>query len=143
MAYIKKGFVTDSYVDEIEHRIYNNIPIKNFLEEIIPPKKINHVSVNKMLKRGEKTTPGGTGFEHVLITSLGRLINGEKIKQYIPKMGVSKLHLYLSVNGSISNSVINLEEVFEKNGWPYSYKKILADYKKYKWNIQKYSTKKL
>lgn len=137
MAYIKKGYVTEDYVREIEHRIYNDIPIKDFLEEALPAKEIDLSLIKKMLKKGEKIAVFGEGFEHVVVTSLGRLINVEKLKQYTPKLGVTKLHLYLSVNGDIGNTIVNLEEIFTKNEWPYDYKKILSNYKKYKWDLTK------
>ena len=139
MVYIKKGVVTDDYVNEIEHRIYNNIPITNFLEEVLPPIEIDLSLVKKMFKKGEKSVIFGEGYEHVIVTSLGRLINGETLKQYTPKQGKTKLHLYLSINGAVANTNVDLETVFKENGWPYSYKKILKTYKKYGWTLTQIS----
>tara|TARA_R110000803_G_scaffold56193_3_gene113375 strand:+ start:1307 stop:1729 length:423 start_codon:yes stop_codon:yes gene_type:complete len=138
MGYLKKGYITQSYVNEIERRIYNDIPIKGLLDKANPILKADLNVLKSSLKRGEKVVRLTNGFEHVVVTSMGRVFNGVKITQYVPRVGKSKFYLYISMNGNNSspNQMIDLEKEFEKKGWSYSYSKILNTYKRYKWGFR-------
>ncbi len=139
MGYLKKGYITESYVNEIERRIYNDIPIKGLLDKANPIQKADLNVLKSLLKRGEKAVRLTNGFEHVVVTSLGRVFNGVKITQYIPRVGKTKFHLYISMNGNqSSNRMIDLEKEFEREGWSYDYKKILTTYKKYNWGFRQF-----
>ena len=123
----KSKYVTDDYIEKIEHYLYNNLPIP--VDKIIPNggHKFNKSVIKGLLKPGEKYTKLEEPLEHIAITNFGRLVNTHKINQFSVRFSSNTIHVY------VSHIKVVFEEIFENQGWEFDLKTIELNYKKYKW----------
>ena len=130
MAKIK--YVTDDYIEKVEHYLYNNlrIPYDEDVSETVY--YFNKAVAEKILKEGEEYIQLEDELEHVIITSLGRLINTRKIRQYSVRFSPHSIHAFVSRNK------IDIPQKFEEQGWDYDFKTIKHNYTKYNWRHTSY-----
>lgn len=118
----KNNYVTEKYIDEVEHYLYNGLDIKELYKEdddkLLEPFK-------ELLLPEEQIV---MFMEDYAITSLCRIFN-TKLKRIV------QLNFYRdkSLNVSLRGKRVDLESVFEDNGWQYDVKEIQSQYKKNKW----------
>lgn len=118
----KNNYVTEKYIDEVEHYLYNGLDIKELYKEdddkLLEPFK-------ELLLPEEQIV---MFMEDYAITSLCRIFN-TKLKRIV------QLNFYRdkSLNVSLRGKRVDLESVFEDNGWTYDIKEIQSQYIKNKW----------
>lgn len=127
----KDQYVTDNYIKEVSHYLYNDLPIPSELTRAKHTHDFNKEVADKLMKKGEKYIQL-SGEEHVVLTNFGRYINTTKVKQYIPKFTPNSLLLYIA---SVS---VNTREIFEQQGWEFDLDKIYKRYKRYNWSFSNY-----
>lgn len=123
----RSKYVTDDYIEKVEHYLYNNLPIPT--DKIIPNggHKFNKSVIKGLLKPGEKYVQLEEPLEYVALTNFGRLINTHKINQYSVRFSSNTIHVY------VSHIKIVFEEIFVNEGWEFDLNTIVSNYKKYKW----------
>ena len=132
----KAKYINEKDIQAIENIIYNDLCLPSYLNDTYPDIPIDENSLKKLLKKGEKYIILKGDFDGIMVTSLGRIINTETWRQYlIVSFLTSAIKLY------IRGKIINLEEVFENNGWKYSTAQINKNYLKYKWKRQDFRNK--
>ena len=129
MAKVK--YVEDSYIEKVEHYIYNNLNITDLYDVSQTVEYFTKEQVEKILKPGEKynVVPD---YEHVIVTSYARFINMVKLRQYSIRLVGGNVQMY------ISGQKIILKDLFEKFGWEYNMDKIKQGYDKYNWQYLDY-----
>ncbi len=133
MTYIKKGYITDKYVSEIENRLYNDLPIEPFLESVLPLDTIGDDNLEEILKPGEKYVRLPYDFSHIIVTSEARVINLSTLKMYSMRIGNVSFHLYVNAPVTKHTYKVNLEEIFLNEGWDYDFKELRQRYIDNKW----------
>jgi len=131
--YIKKGFITEKYVSEIEKRLYNNLPIEPFLEKVLPLNTVGNDNLDDILKPGEEYVRLPFDFNHIIVTNKARVINLTTLKMYSMRIGNVSFHLYVNAKGAKDNYKVDLEEIFLNEGWDYNFEKLRQSYKDNKW----------
>jgi len=126
----KKNYLTQSEIDLLSHKIYNDILLSEDadVQEIYSTKFNKEVAEQLLLPEEEYVQLEGE-VEHYIITSYGRLINTLYIRQI--KTLFSGIHNIYYLNGTIMLKV-SLE--FEKNGWDYDREKIRKHFVDNKWS---------
>ena len=131
----KDQYVTDKYVQEVEHYIYNDLPIPTTLIKDNYSHTFNEEVAKELMKKGEKYVQLKQ-FDHVVVTSFGRVINTSKVNQYRPKLKpTTSILLY------IAGYAIDIKEVFLSEGWEFDLLKIYNRYKRYGWGYQTYGSR--
>jgi hypothetical protein len=83
-----------------------------------------------MLKKGERYVRLEGNYDYVVITSLGRLINTKRITQYSVRFTKNTMVVY------VSDSKVDVRQIFKEQGWDYDTQKILKRYKRNKWQFR-------
>ncbi len=138
MTYIKKGYITERYVSEIEKRLYNDLPLEPFLDSVLPLDTVGDDNLDDILKPKEKYHRLPYDFNHVIVTSLGRVINLKTIKMYSPRIGNSAFHMYIGTLGVRKKYKLDMEDIFLSEGWDYDYKRLKQNYLDNKWRCTFY-----
>lgn len=129
--YPKTKYVTDDYVEKVNHYVYNNLSLRDLYVSQADD-SFNEEVVKEVLDKDEQYIQLENR-PHVILTSKGRLINTVKIRQYSVRFSPNTVYVY------ISSEHINMEELFLENGWEYSFEQIKNTYKKRGWVHQDYS----
>jgi len=127
--YKKRDYVTKGYIEEVHHYIYNDLDILDLYKDK-DVSEFNQSIVDRFIKRGEKYIRLEGEYDHVIITSLGRLINTKRITQYSIRFTKNTMVVY------VSDNKIDVKDIFEQQGWDYDVKKILNRYKRFKWSFR-------
>jgi len=127
--YKKRDYVTKGYIEEVYHYIYNDLDILDLYKDK-DVSEFNQSIVDRFIKRGEKYIRLEGEYDHVIITSLGRLINTKRITQYSIRFTKNTMVVY------VSDNKIDVKDIFEQQGWDYDVKKILKRYKRFKWSFR-------
>lgn len=128
----KTKYVTDDYIEKVEHYIYNNLPLSDLEDVSDTLDSFNKEVVKEIVKEGEQWVQLPE-FEHVILTNTGRFINTHKIRQYSVRFSPNTMHMY------INSKKIKAEELFEEQGWEFDIKKIKAQYIKNNWAYNDYT----
>ena len=131
--YIKKGYITQNYVSEIEKRLYNNLPIEPFLESVLPLDTVGNDNLDDILKPGEEYVRLPFDFNHIIVTNKARVINLTTFKMYSMRIGNVSFHLYVNAKGAKDSYKVDLEEIFLNEGWDYNFEKLRQSYIDNKW----------
>ena len=133
MAKRKSEYLTDDEIFEIECAIYNNITETLYEGSTQVSSKFDKNFIEQALYEGEeycrlvyKYLPGD--YDHIVLTSKGRVINTHFKRMLKVVITVSQLH------SRIAGNKIPVEEIFEDMGWEYSLDNIRKDYIKNKWH---------
>ena len=140
--YIKKGYITQNYVSEIEKRLYNNLPIEPFLQEILPLDTVGDDNLDDILKPGEKYIRLPYDFNHIIVTSRARVINLETLNMYSLRIGNVSFHLYVNAKGTKDTYKVNIKDIFESEGWSYNFEELKQSYIDNKWRFTEHLYKK-
>ena len=126
-------YVTDDYIEKVDHYLYNNLPLKKLMQEDSKYiSKFNKDVIEGLLNKGEKYVQLEGNGDHVVLTSFGRLINTHKINQYGVRCSPHKFHAY------VGKEKIDIEQIFEQQGWDYDFETLKSYYSKYKWKLVDY-----
>jgi len=127
---VKRGdYISDGYIKDIEHYLYNDLPIDKFYEDTTIS-KFNQRVIEGLLKKGEKYTRLKHERDHIVLTSYGRCINTYLVKQFAMRISAHTFHLY------VTGKKINVPEMFKEEDWEYDFDQIKKNYNKYKWKYQ-------
>lgn len=124
----KRDYVTQNYIDNIYHYVYNDLDLKEIYTEDEPV--ICDDVMDELVKPGEEYASINS-LDNVVITSLGRVINLSRALQYSVLISPVEVHLY------VRQQRISFPKLFEANGWDYDFKKIRNNYTKYNWKYAK------
>ena len=125
----KPKYVTDDYINKVEHYINNDLPLLDLYDDTFTSEYSQRV-VDSLIKKGEKYIRLKGDLDHVVLTSYGRLINTKRVSQYSLRFTVNTLVAY------VSDTKIDCEKIFEEQQWDYNVHKIRKLYDKYKWIYQ-------
>lgn len=125
----KPKYVTDDYINQVEHYINNNLPLLDLYDDTFTS-DYNQRVVDNLIKKGEKYIRLKADLDHVVITSYGRLINTKRVSQYSLRFTLNTLVAY------VSDIKIDCEKIFKEQQWDYNVPKIRKIYDKYKWVYQ-------
>ena len=130
MARKREQYITDGYIEQANHYLYNDLPILDLYKDVYKNFTFNKKKFESMLLKGEKYVRLKYEFEHIAITDRGRIFNLKKYSQFIIKFSQSTIVMY------VQGTRIDLAEVFEEQGWDYDVRKIYKDYIKHNWKMQ-------
>jgi hypothetical protein len=127
---MKNGYLTQQQIDDITAAIYNDNLETQY--EDLPKDSIDGVSKEVMddLSKGEEYIQV-KGFPYYILTQTGQVINTRKPARITPSYGGRSIYIYIS-----NKARVDFEDYFLEAGWEFDTKKILKNYKKYKWNIR-------
>jgi hypothetical protein len=125
-----KFYMTDDYVKEVEHYLYNDIPLSDhpIYKEINTT--LDHKYLKSILLPDEKYKQLKGERDHVIYTNKGRFINTRKYRQYKPTLTTINVHIY------VQRQKQNVPELFENNGWEFDIKQIFDNYKTNNWMFE-------
>ena len=125
-----KKYLTQSEIDLLTHKIYNNI-LSVDDEDVaeIYKSKFKRDIAEKFILEGEEYIQLEGDQEHYILTSFGRLINTYHIKQI--KTLFSSIHNIYYLNSTI---MMKVSEEFKKNGWVYNREEIRQRFVANDWN---------
>ena len=138
MTYIKKGYITQDYIEEVQKRLYNDLPLEPFLQEVLPLDTVKDDNLDDILKPNEKYHRLPFDFNHVIVTSLGRVINLNTFKMYSPRIGNASFHMYIGAKGVKEKYKLDMEDIFLSEGWDYDFEKLKQNYIDNKWKCTYY-----
>jgi len=128
----KIKYVNEGYVQDIENYIYNDIPVLSHQYYSDSQDKRNLELIKPLIRPNEEFVQLKDNLDSLIVTSFGRIINIETVRQL-------KLMLYKgSINLYKSGEKVKIKEVFEENGWEYDVKKILKIYDKHGWGYNRW-----
>ena len=128
----KRKYVTDDYVEKINHYVYNDLSLRDlYVSEIV--EEFNPELIKEILKEGEEYVRLENELEHVVVTNLGRAINTTKPNQYQARFTSNDLHIYAQ------RLKIPIQEIFEDNGWEFNVQNILDNFKRFNWKHKVWS----
>lgn len=125
----KKKYVTDDYIEKVQHYLYNDLPLKELYTDVYTS-DFNQKVVDSLIMKREKYVRLEGDLDHVVITSFGRLINTKRISQYSLRFTAGSIVCY------VCEKKIVIPAIFEREGWEYNFNKILNNYRKYNWTFQ-------
>lgn len=125
----KTKYVTNDYIEQAIHYINNDLPIEELYTDV-HTSDFNQSVIDRMLKKGEKYVRLEGNYDYVVITSLGRLINTKRITQYSVRFTKNTMVVY------VSDSKVDVRQIFKEQGWDYDTQKILKRYKRNKWQFR-------
>ncbi len=123
----KKKYVTDDYVKEVEHYIYNDLPLLSLINVPEDVVSYDYEKFEKQLIKGEKYVQLEHELEYVAITSKGRVWNLRYPREFITRFSPNTQHVY------VASIRLKMEDIFETQGWDYNCKKILKNFRKNDW----------
>ena len=129
---VKNKYVTDEYVKQVEHHLYNNLGLPDDPYVSPPRSTFNQEVVDKLILKGEKYTRLKE-HDHVVATDKGRFINTGNPRQYTMRFSSTSLHIY------VTDDKIDVVKLFEQEGWDYDVKKIKKNYIKNNWKYRDYT----
>lgn len=124
---VKTKYLDQGYVEEIENYIYNDIPILKHPYYKDAGKNLNEQYIKSILKPGEKYVYLRDNADHMVVTSMGRIINSKTCKQLILRLYKETVRMFVNMQQ------IKLDDIFEEQGWEYNFQKIFKSYSKYGW----------
>jgi len=124
----KKQYVTDGYIEEVEHYLNNNLDI----QELYQDSNKNLKLFEELLLKGEEYIRLEGNLDHYVITSFGRVFNTDRLNQLsIMYINEEQLIIYLL---KIKH---DLAYIFEEQAWEFDIKKIIKRYEKRDWYYKK------
>tara|TARA_A100001201_G_scaffold4760_1_gene9198 strand:+ start:1025 stop:1468 length:444 start_codon:yes stop_codon:yes gene_type:complete len=123
-------YVTDDYVDDINHILNNNLSLSKYIDDNPVGPQYNQRFVDKIIQKNEKYIRLEGEMDHLIFTSYGRLINTTR-ESYI-KPGFTPHTILYYVNGI----KIDVKGIFKEQGWDFNHKKILKRFLNNMWPIQ-------
>lgn len=132
----KTKYIKQKEVEEIEHLLYNNLPLTDYYNVSDPVVQFDEDSFKKVLKEGEEYAWClDPLLDDIIITNYGRVFNMKAVRQLSIRINHTNIHSWRS------HIRIPVKETFLENGWDYDCAKIMSLYKKYKWphvNVRQY-----
>ena len=128
----RSQYVTQGYLDEIEHYIYNDIPLKNLYKRYDVSIKFDEQAIKEMLLPQEQYVQLEGNIDFCCVTNYGRVLNSHKKSQYSVKFGVLNCHLY------VAGEKILFDDIFKQQGWDYNIPELYNRYIKNGWKYTKY-----
>jgi hypothetical protein len=126
-------YVTSDYIEQVEHYLYNNLPLSDLEDVSYPVDEFNKEVVEQLLKEGEEYIRlDRYEAEQCVLTNYGRVINTKKINQYSVRFTLNYIHLY------IRRDKVDFPGIFEEQGWEWDIGKIFCYYEKYNWRYVTY-----
>jgi len=133
----KRDYITQGYIEQVEHYVYNDLPILEFIEKnnkeydnrynIVFDKKFT----DSILLPGEKYGKIPEA-DHCIVTSFGRVFNTSKAKPL--KVTVTNSTIYAYVGKA---AIVGFIEFFEQQGWDFDYDTIVNNLVKHKCKFRK------
>lgn len=133
----KLRYITEQEIEDITTQIYNDCLVLEDEPEYEYKSKFDQGMAKKMLKEGEEYIQLEFPNEHYIVTSLGRLLNTNTVKQ-IKTTFSSTQNMWMTCGLSIK-----AKNIAEENGWDYDFMETLNRYKTNKWKhvVMKYAKK--
>ena len=125
----KLKYISDGYIAEMEHYIHNNLSPLDHPSYAKTMAGVDKSKVKEILKKGEKYIWLEEELEDVVITSLGRAVSVDRLKQYSVKFSTNIIILYLR------EIKVDIVAIFEEQGWPFNIEQIRKNYNKYDWKF--------
>lgn len=125
-------YVTQGYIEEIEHRLYNDLSILDFYIEEEDDFVLDTQAVAKLLKPEEQYVRLKENLSGIVVTNFGRVINFRTIRQLAVKFTSKSMIVY------VSREKVDVEKIFKDNKWNYDLIELEQYYKKYKWKHTKF-----
>lgn len=122
----KRDYITEGYIEKIEHYLYNGLDIKDLYGDVNGVQKKHKSILDSLMKPDEQYRPTPE-FDYIYVTSFGRYINAETPKQYSIRFTPNKCHLY------VKRTYMDMVTHFEEFGWEFDIKQVLNNYTQYKW----------
>ncbi len=128
-----KRYVSDKYIENVNHYIYNDLKLTEYLEEAkeeyakTTQNQYDEEWVKTYVEKGEKFVRLEGKLDHIVVTNLGRVINTHRKRDY--KINFTKTTVFCYVLGEL----ISHEKYFKKLGWKFNYSEILDNYNKRDW----------
>jgi len=123
----KKKYVTDDYVKEVEHYIYNDLPLLSLINVPEDVVSYDYEKFKKQLIKGEKYIQLEHELEYVAVTNKGRVWNLRYPREFITRFSPNTQHVYV---GGVR---LKMEDIFKTQGWDYNCKKIIKNFRKHDW----------
>jgi len=129
----RNNYLTNDEIFEIECALYNNLPtpLDNFIAEDTIDE--DDQWLQETLLEGEEYTL----IENYMLTSYGRWINTHTKRQLRPIFTTYEIFCYLTYDNRL-----RMEVEFEKLGWKWDFREIVANYYREGWDLQIASTYK-
>ena len=121
-------YVSDKYVEEMEHYINNNISPTVHPYYTETDLSFNAEKIKQVLKPGEEYVQLEYELKDCVVTSFGRSVNSMG-KQYAVKFTPNTLHLY------VRKTKVDFVECFKSQGWEWDIDKFKSYYIKYGWRF--------
>jgi len=128
----RSQYVTQGYLEEIEHYIYNDIPLKNLYKRYDVSIKFDEQAIKEMLLPQEQYVQLEGNIDFCCITNYAKVLNSHKKSQYSVKFGVLNCHLY------VAGEKILFDDIFKQQGWDYNIPELYNRYIKNGWKYTKY-----
>ena len=129
----KKPTFSQKRLDELNRLIYNDATLEEIYDasSVRKPKKIcyNEEVAKKLMLEGEKFVRLDEPVQQFIVTSKGRLINTQTVKQL--KVGITNYNIFWFANGAH----INIGKVFEQIGWEFDVYDIAEEYIERGWRL--------
>ena len=124
----KNNYVNADYIEKVEHYIYNNLDIFDLYDVSETDPATYEARVKEIIKEGEEyVILSDYDFPYLMATNTGRIINLEKLTQYSVRFSVNSFLLY------VEQRKIDLQAIFESQGWKWDLKEVYNRYKTKKW----------
>lgn len=125
----KLKYISDGYIAEMEHYIYNDISPLNHPSYDKVMAGIDKSKVNDILYEGEKYVWLEKELDDVIVTSLGRAVSIDRLKQYSVKFSTNIVILY------IREIKVDILKIFNEQDWDYDINQIRNNYKNNGWKF--------
>ena len=129
-----KFYVSDDYVKQVEHYLYNDIPLSDHPMYKDIDTTLDDKYIKSILLPDEQYNQLKGNRDHVIFTNKGRFINTIKNRMYKPTFTVINIHIY------VQKQKQDVPKLFETNGWHFDIKQIFDAYKKNNW-VYEYGSK--
>ena len=129
----KKQYVTDGYIEEVEHYLNNNLDIQDLYKESNSNLKL----VEELLDKDEKYIRLEGNLDHYCITSYARIFNIDRINQLsVQYLNKEQIIIYLL------REKHDFEVIFEEQAWNFDIKEIIKRYDQRGWSYKKLNYRK-
>jgi len=118
-------YITDDYIEKVEHYLYNNLGLPPEDDYVVPTKRYDPEVAKHIAKEGEEFKRLQGEHDHVIVSNLGRLVNTATKRQYSVRFTPYVMILY------ICNKHYDSVKLFESMGWNHDIQFFRANYEKY------------